>query len=79
MSSVDVVTVENRRAGSVELPAAVFETRVKPDLLHAEVGRSQRATFYQRHGDFACAAALLLVACFSLASGGFRRRRRPFA
>jgi large subunit ribosomal protein L4 len=39
MASVDVVTVENRRAGSVELAAAIFESRVKPDLLHAEVRR----------------------------------------
>ena len=39
MSSLDVVTVENRRAGSVELSAAIFDTRVKPDLLHAEVRR----------------------------------------
>jgi large subunit ribosomal protein L4 len=39
MSKQDVVTVENRKAGSVELPAAVFEAQVKPDLLHAEVRR----------------------------------------
>ena len=39
MARQDVVTVENRKAGSVELPATVFETRVKPDLLHAEVRR----------------------------------------
>jgi large subunit ribosomal protein L4 len=39
MAKQDVVTVENRKAGSVELAAAVFEARVKPDLLHAEVRR----------------------------------------
>ena len=37
MARLDVVTVENRKPGSVELSAAVFETRVKRDLLHAEV------------------------------------------
>jgi large subunit ribosomal protein L4 len=39
MATQDVVTVDNRKAGSVELPPAVFETRVKTDLLHAEVRR----------------------------------------
>jgi large subunit ribosomal protein L4 len=39
MATLDVVTVENRKAGQIELPAAVFETQVKPDLLHAEVRR----------------------------------------
>jgi large subunit ribosomal protein L4 len=39
MATQDVVTVENRKAGSVELASAVFESRVKPDLLHAEVRR----------------------------------------
>jgi len=43
MARHDVVTVENRKAGSVELPATVFETRVKPDLLHAEVRRQLAA------------------------------------
>lgn len=41
MAKLDVVTVENRKAGSVDLSPAVFETRVKPDLLHAEVRRQQ--------------------------------------
>jgi large subunit ribosomal protein L4 len=41
MVKLDVVTVENRKAGSVELSPGVFETRVKPDLLHAEVRRQQ--------------------------------------
>jgi large subunit ribosomal protein L4 len=39
MSTQDVVTIENRKAGQIELPAAVFESQVKPDLLHAEVRR----------------------------------------
>jgi len=39
MATLEVVTVDNRKAGSVELSPAVFETRVKPDLLHAEVRR----------------------------------------
>jgi large subunit ribosomal protein L4 len=39
MATLDVVTVENRKAGQIELPAAVFESQVKPDLLHAEVRR----------------------------------------
>jgi large subunit ribosomal protein L4 len=39
MATLEIVTVENRKAGSVELAPAVFEARVKPDLLHAEVRR----------------------------------------
>jgi len=39
MATQDVVTVENRKAGQIELPAAVFESQVKPDLMHAEVRR----------------------------------------
>ena len=39
MATQDVVTVENRKAGQIELSAAVFESQVKPDLLHAEVRR----------------------------------------
>jgi len=39
MATLDVHTVENKKAGSVDLPAAVFEVAVKPDLFHAEVRR----------------------------------------
>jgi large subunit ribosomal protein L4 len=39
MATVDVVTVENKRAGRVELDPAVFEAVVKDHLLHAEVRR----------------------------------------
>jgi large subunit ribosomal protein L4 len=43
MATLDVVTVENRKAGRVELSPAVFESPVKPDLLHAEVRRQLAA------------------------------------
>jgi large subunit ribosomal protein L4 len=49
MATVDVVTTENSRAGSVELPAAVFEVKVKPDLLHAEVRRQLAARHAGTH------------------------------
>jgi len=39
MSSHDVVTIENAAAGSIQLDPTIFEVRVKPDLLHAEVRR----------------------------------------
>jgi large subunit ribosomal protein L4 len=39
MTTLDVVTADNKKAGSVELSAAIFEAPVKPDLLHAEVCR----------------------------------------
>jgi len=39
MASIDVVTMENQKAGSVDLPAAVFEAKVSPHLFHAEVRR----------------------------------------
>jgi large subunit ribosomal protein L4 len=39
MTTLDVVTAENRKAGSVELSAAIFQAPVKPDLFHAEVFR----------------------------------------
>ena len=43
MASIDVKTVENQSAGSVELPGAVFEAKVLPDLFHAEVRRQLAA------------------------------------
>ena len=39
MVTLDVVTVENRKAGTIEVSPAVFEAKVKPHLLHAEVRR----------------------------------------
>lgn len=39
MPTVDVVNVDNQKAGQVELNPAVFEAPVKPHLFHAEVRR----------------------------------------
>ena len=39
MASVEIVTVDNKKAGSVDLSAAVFEATVKPHLFQAEVRR----------------------------------------
>jgi large subunit ribosomal protein L4 len=49
MATVDVVTMSNARAGSVELPPAVFEVKVKPDLFHAEVRRQLAARHAGTH------------------------------
>ena len=49
MATVDVVTIENARAGSIELPPAVFEVQVKPDLFHAEVRRQLAARHTGTH------------------------------
>jgi large subunit ribosomal protein L4 len=43
MASLEVVTQDNRKAGSLELSAAVFEAAVKPHLFHAEVRRQLAA------------------------------------
>ena len=43
MATLDVVTVDNRKAGTVELSPAVFEAGVKPHLFHAEVRRQLAA------------------------------------
>ncbi len=43
MATVDVVTLKNKKAGSVELSPAVFEAPVRPDLFHAEVRRQMAA------------------------------------
>jgi len=43
MATLDVVTTENEKAGSVDVSAAVFEAQVKPDLFHAEVTRQLAA------------------------------------
>ncbi len=39
MATLDVVTLDNKKAGSVELDATVFEAPLRRDLLHAEVRR----------------------------------------
>jgi len=39
MATIDVVNLENKKAGSVDLSSAVFEKDVKPHLYHAEVRR----------------------------------------
>jgi len=49
MATVDVVTTDNARAGSIELPPAVFEVKVKPDLFHAEVRRQLAARHTGAH------------------------------
>jgi len=41
--TVDVVNVENKKVGSVELSDAVFGGRVKTDLIHASVVRANAA------------------------------------
>jgi large subunit ribosomal protein L4 len=51
MASVNVVTVDNKRAGEVELPPAVFEVKVKPDLFHAEVRRQLAARHSGTHSS----------------------------
>ena len=43
MATLDVVTTENKKAGTVDLSATVFEAKVKPDLFHAEVRRQLAA------------------------------------
>lgn len=39
MATLDVVDVQNRKAGSVDLSPTVFETAIRPHLYHAEVRR----------------------------------------
>ena len=39
MATLDVVTLENKKSGSVNLDSTVFEAPVRTDLLHAEVRR----------------------------------------
>jgi len=43
MATLDVVTTENKKIGTVDLSATVFEAQVKPDLFHAEVRRQLAA------------------------------------
>ena len=51
MAQVNVVTVKNAKAGSIELPPAVFEVKVKPDLFHAEVRRQLAARHSGTHSS----------------------------
>lgn len=39
MATLDVVNLKNKKAGSVDLSPAVFETAIRPHLYHAEVRR----------------------------------------
>jgi large subunit ribosomal protein L4 len=39
MATLDVVTIDNKKAGSVNVNPAVFEAALKPHLVHAEVRR----------------------------------------
>ncbi len=39
MATLDVVTLDNKKSGSVDLNSTVFEAPVRTDLLHAEVRR----------------------------------------
>ena len=39
MATIDVVNLENEKAGSLDLSSVVFEKEVKPHLYHAEVRR----------------------------------------
>ena len=39
MATLDVVDIQNKKAGSVDLSPTVFETAVRPHLYHAEVRR----------------------------------------
>jgi len=43
MATLDVITVENRKAGTLELRPSVFEAPVKAHLFHAEVRRQLAA------------------------------------
>jgi large subunit ribosomal protein L4 len=51
MAQIDIVTVKNAKAGSIELPPAVFEVKVKPDLFHAEVRRQLAARHTGTHSS----------------------------
>ncbi len=43
MASLDIVTVENKKAGALDLDPAVFEAAVRPHLVQAEVRRQLAA------------------------------------
>ena len=39
MATIDVVNLDNKKSGSLDLSSAVFENEIKPHLYHAEVRR----------------------------------------
>jgi large subunit ribosomal protein L4 len=39
MATVDIITIENKKSGSMELDPTVFDGKVRPHLYHAEVRR----------------------------------------
>jgi large subunit ribosomal protein L4 len=39
MASLDIVTIANKKSGSIDLSSTVFEVPTRPDLFHAEVKR----------------------------------------
>jgi len=39
MATIEVVNLDNNKAGSLDLSSTIFETEVRPHLLHAEVRR----------------------------------------
>lgn len=43
MASLDIVTSDNKKAGAVDLSATVFEAKVRPSLVQAEVRRQLAA------------------------------------
>jgi len=43
MATIEVVNLENQKAGSLDLPSAIFEAEVRPHLYHAEVRRQLAA------------------------------------
>jgi len=49
MATVDVLTVENKKAGTLDLDPVVFEAKVKPHLFHAEVRRQLAARHRGTH------------------------------
>ncbi len=50
MAKLDVVTTENKKAGSVDVNSAIFEAPVKPHLVHAEVRRQLSKRQRGTHG-----------------------------
>ena len=51
MAKLDVVTIENKKAGSVDVSAAIFEAPVKLHLIHAEVRRQLSRRQRGTHGS----------------------------
>ncbi len=51
MATLNVVTIENKKAGSVDVNPAIFEATVKPHLLHAEVRRQLSRRQRGTHGS----------------------------